>query len=469
MWLKIAPTKRAVRLTLSLAVLAVCTYARAGTGDATISAPSLGSRIVIRTADRFAGAIYSLEWNGKEFINSYDHGRELQSASSFDYLGECFNPTEAGSSADGTGATSTSVLKGLEAGGNWLATTTQMAFWLRAHAPYTYPDTPPGEPATGCGKKPIWEAQNATDLSNHDLDKRVTIHYRSITNAIEYRVAFHVPGTEPAHQLAQFEVLTGYLAGDFTSFYTYDPATRSLTPLTTAAGEQALPIIMSTPDSRYAMGIYSPDMPIGTDPSNGYGRFAFPVAHTMKWNVVYRFKAPLRTRYDFVNYVVVGTVADVMTGIRALYDSFRPTRPVYRYYSDGDAEHFMTVDPSEAAHTGRFLYEGIGFNVYNKAASVANPLELFRCLHRGAGKHFVSAFKDCEGETVEGSYGFIRSSKSVGASPLYRFRHPTHNDYLVTTSKEEGEKASYVLDGILGWVPSTLRRPSSATVPRGHQ
>ena len=42
------------------------------------------SEIVITTTPRVAGAVHSLTWNGKEFIDSFDHGRQMQSASSFD-------------------------------------------------------------------------------------------------------------------------------------------------------------------------------------------------------------------------------------------------------------------------------------------------------------------------------------------------------------------------------------------------
>ena len=76
-------------------------------GDAEIRAPVGESEIVITTTSRLAGAIHSLTWNGKEFIDSFDHGRQLQSASNFDagtpITGETFNPTEAGSRDDGAG------------------------------------------------------------------------------------------------------------------------------------------------------------------------------------------------------------------------------------------------------------------------------------------------------------------------------------------------------------------------------
>src|SRR5258708_6610124 len=49
-------------------------------GNSQISAIAGGSSLTISTSDQTAGAITSIIWNGKEFINSYDHGRELQSA-----------------------------------------------------------------------------------------------------------------------------------------------------------------------------------------------------------------------------------------------------------------------------------------------------------------------------------------------------------------------------------------------------
>ena len=104
--------------------------------DLEISGPMHGATLTIRTSARTAGAIDSLTWRGKEFINSFDHGRELQSASSFDGYGECLNPTEAGSAKDGAGQTTSSRLLDSRADGHTLATTIEMAYWLAPGASY---------------------------------------------------------------------------------------------------------------------------------------------------------------------------------------------------------------------------------------------------------------------------------------------------------------------------------------------
>ena len=97
------------RALFPLLSLGLLTAARAETpsGDAVIRAPFSGSEIVVTTTSRLAGAIHSVMWKGREFIDSTDHGRQLQSASSFDNSPtappETFNPTEAGSMRDGAG------------------------------------------------------------------------------------------------------------------------------------------------------------------------------------------------------------------------------------------------------------------------------------------------------------------------------------------------------------------------------
>ena len=78
-------------------------------GNQTLSIECDGSPLTITTTSRLAGAVDSLRWRNHEFIDSADHGRQLQSACSFDAMSDepfwavRFNPTEAGSRLDGAG------------------------------------------------------------------------------------------------------------------------------------------------------------------------------------------------------------------------------------------------------------------------------------------------------------------------------------------------------------------------------
>ena len=288
--------------------LIVIALAGTPSGDAEIRGKAGDSEIVIRTTSRLAGAIDSLTWNGKEFIDSSDHGRQMQSASNFDvgsrFTPETFNPTEAGSRADGDGPNSTSRLLSLKTNEkNSLETTSLMAFWLR-----------PGERSQGN------LAKNATVLSRHQLHKRVTIGYRDLPHVIQYEVVFSVPDGEK-HTYAQFEMVTGYMPADFSSFLGFD-ADKGLVPLSDGPGEQRLPVALSTPDGKFAMGVYSPSLP---QEGVGYGRFRFVKQKVVKWNAVYRIrqKAGIPAGdYRFDNYVIVGTRQIVEDSLRSLSEGF---------------------------------------------------------------------------------------------------------------------------------------------------
>lgn len=282
-------------------------------GNATIRGKFRDSEIVIRTTNRLAGAIDSLQWNGKEFIDSFDHGRQLQSAASFDlarpgeFWAECFNPTEAGSRADGVGNKSTSRLLDLEVKEGELRTKSQMAFWLA-----------PGEKSEG---RP---ALNTKSLSDHLLRKQVRIGRGSLANVIEYDVTFTVP-TDEHHRFAQFEALTGYMPAEFSRFRRLNPKSGELFDVDDGPGEQEFPLVFATPDGKYAMGVYSPEQPSKGYEKAGYGRFRFKAERVVKWNCVFRFRNAsgiVAGDYRFQVFVAVGTLEDVREALTKLISEF---------------------------------------------------------------------------------------------------------------------------------------------------
>ena len=269
-------------------------------GNAQIRAQAGKSEIVITTTRRLAGAIHSLTWNGKEFINSADHGRQLQSACSFDNSpaanAETFNPTEAGSRRDGAGTNTTSRLLEMTAAENRLHTRSQMAFWLA-----------PGERSGG------QLARNTNTLSDYVLTKDVTIGFGRWPQALDYRVTFTVPKNTP-HMSAQFEALTGYLAPEFSRFWEFNPQTGRLQPLSYGPGEIKNPVVLATPDGKFAMGIFSPPQKLPDTRGPNYGRWNFADARVVKWNCVYRVRNDQGIHggdYSYRMLVPVGTLAEV--------------------------------------------------------------------------------------------------------------------------------------------------------------
>ncbi|MCJ2013198.1 hypothetical protein [Methylobacterium sp. J-076] len=308
-------------------------------GRATISRPFQGSAIVVGISRRTAGAIDSLTWGGTQFINAHDHGRELQSAASFDGYGECLNPTEAGGNADAAGPRSTTLLTGLTLGPGSLETRAQMAYWMR-----------PGEKAGSC---PKGAGPYASSRSDDVLTKRVTLGAGGVANAIAYRATFT---TAQPHAMATFEALTAYMPPDFSKFWSFDPASGALAPLSQVAGEQTRPVILATPDGSRAMGVYSPDLPQkGSD--GGYGRFDFSTLAgagnaTVKWNCVFRTGPIPAGDHAYTCYTLVGTLDDVTHGMAAL-------RTALTGQGAQQAPHVVAPAPEAAHAAGTPLYVGM--------------------------------------------------------------------------------------------------------------
>ena len=299
-----------LRQYLSVLLLAhLALYAK--TVDYSITRAVFGSPLRLTASHRTAGAVSSLTFRGVEFINSFDHGRELQSALSFDGLGECYNPTEAGSNPDDRGDATSSRLLSAQARGSRLTTVTDMAFWLRPGQPYPQ----------GCGgRHEFTTAQNTTLTGGYQIRKQITLGAAGIPNAIEYAATFTIPNP---HRSATYEFATAYMPPEFTAFFTFDPATGKLAPLSDgrdehAAGEQPLPVILATPDRTSAMGVWSPD------PKASYGRFRFlnnprlPGWNTVKWNCVFRAKDVQPGQWSNRCFIAVGTVDEVVRALSTL-------------------------------------------------------------------------------------------------------------------------------------------------------
>jgi hypothetical protein len=317
-------------------------------GDAQIRARAGKSEIVITTSARFAGAIESLTWDGVEFINRADHGRELQSACSFDNSpsanAETFNPTEAGSRKDGAGPTSTGRLLEIAAAGGRLHTRTQMAFWLA-----------PGERSAG------QLARNTNTLSDYLLTKDVQVGFEGNPQALDYRVTFTVP-PGARHATAQFEALTGYLPPEFEKFWQFDLQTGKLEPLGDGPGEIKNPVVLATADGRHAMGIFAPPQNLAGTRGPSYGRWKFAAAKVVKWNCVFRVEDATGIRtgdYSYRLLVPVGTLADVESMLR----TWTVRVPAPLDYVPGSAPKFWSsyspmILPGQGLAQHPFIYCG---------------------------------------------------------------------------------------------------------------
>ncbi|KAK7114012.1 hypothetical protein V1264_000143 [Littorina saxatilis] len=224
--------------------------------------------------------------------------------------GECLNPTEAGGRDDGQSALTNSHIQSVHASGVVLRSTVLPAFWLRAVHPV-------GK-VRHCrnGKS----AMNTENTYRHPFSKKVTLECPGISQAcLHFRSTFTIAGDFPAYTMLQMVAPAGYLTEDFTVWRSYDFIHDHL-----VAYHTKQPVVLSTSDNRYAMGVFSSPKQ-DTDEDMYYGKFQFSKdivgAGTNKWNVVFRkHTLPAGTThvFNYDTYICVGTVNDVTACLKKL-------------------------------------------------------------------------------------------------------------------------------------------------------
>ena len=269
-----------------------------------------GDELAITVSGRFAGAVESLTWRGKEFINIFDHGRQISYAWQMDYHGECFNPTEPGSASDLFSLSSTSeLLEVCKPQENVLTTVNQPAFWLA-----------PGE--TGFCDSGTKTAVNDTLVSDQILEKTIQIGYGDIDNVVVFTATITIP---ESYAYLQAELPTGYLRHDFTNYWVYNPETgeafkpesEELVAPWSFVYTTRFPPILATEDGAYAMGAYT------IEDFTAYEILFYdvpdPEDRTNKWNVVLHERPLPAGEYTYTTFVVVGTLDGVIESLDELF------------------------------------------------------------------------------------------------------------------------------------------------------
>ncbi len=306
-----------------------------GLGDQTISKTVNGYPLTIKTRQTLAGAIDSLVWKGKEFVDSVDHGRQIQTAWTVNQYGQCYNPTEAGGAPDGprTNPSSSKLLDFQITSGGYY-TKNYAAFWL---APNIY-DSGCTWDDTSNNPSPPWRSGysvNKTITSNFLLEKNVNIGFAGIENVIEYVSKITVPNNQdqdlPIHYMIMVNPAV-YMPVEFNTYYWYDPRSSSLKTTYPPNGYSTTPPILTTPDKQYAMGLYTPEMKWEGYPENeqknyvGYGGIDW--GSTTSIFTRYPVYPPSGQStfppgtYTYKSYLIIGTLTDVQTSMQRLYQNF---------------------------------------------------------------------------------------------------------------------------------------------------
>jgi len=278
-----------------------------------------GSHVYLSTSSRVGGAIDSLVWRDKEFINGWDHGRQLQCAITVNSWGECWNPTEAGGRDDGVGKSTKSELISIEAQNGSLATSNLPAYWIRAGHKATIP--------SGDNCQPGDQSFNEVDTHQGAMDKVVTLGCFGVANCIKFEIVANLGSKESqppsGWRFAQLEGPTAYLGHDFSGVSYINLTSGSLVEERSEAEKCDLPPIIHTPDLEYALGVISaPREPAAGFPRLCYAYFSFAMTQwdskTYKWSVVVRQEPEVGNLIEVTSYLCVGTLEMVADCLLAL-------------------------------------------------------------------------------------------------------------------------------------------------------
>lgn len=425
----------------ALSLFAAPERASAQSDDLSISSTVFGDTLTVTASgSRFAGSIASLRYRGVEYVDIWDHGRQIQTAFSFENLGECDNPTEAGTERDGTGPTSSSRLLSLSNSGNVLQSVNQPAYWLAPGKNY----------GRACGLTQYTTAQNTTVLSNYRIARATSFYGPSIPNLLQVNVAV---GLVENRSTMAIEALTGYLPGTFSVFLELKRSNMSLNRLTPGVPNPSTrnPVIVSTPDGRHAMGVISPEIeaPANAMPA-AYVYFNWPTVS--KWSCFFAIQRPViaGSTLNYGCHIAVGTVDEVIAALAAYPVAGKTAprmTPVLRFWKS--PRMLYTTSYTEGAQSlpeGGF--EETAFKVYQDQAPGMIPM--YRCATRGGGS-FMSLSSICERQTMVGRVGYVYGGPRAGTVPIYRFYNARTAIHYMTTNYAEGVSKGYIIEGPIGY------------------
>jgi hypothetical protein len=354
----LASPDRSARRSIRLGVEQLEDRTTPAQGDATIA---MGD-VQLSTASVFAGAVYSIKWQGHEYVDFTDNGRLAQSVvngvpwwapdqadlnmglTQGNLLR--FNPTEGGAIEDDRDPAAGNALRPAflpsssrivsfpNPQPSSLTSLTQMAFWTHAARPL---EEVPGNPVV----------YNQADLSNEYVSKSVAIGAYGMGNVIQYNTTFYVndsayylkqmwltpliiftranPNPSNPENTGPYDLPVNLMYDpDAQQFMAAGPAgfvgpaikwTGSYTP----GRDYAIAVVSDQTYGSYLTPGYAADNSLSPGPNAGWGALA--VGYKSDNNTA-PYSGPygpyFAGEYRFRNFVVVGTLGMVQNSLRAL-------------------------------------------------------------------------------------------------------------------------------------------------------
>ncbi len=266
--------------------------------------------ISVTISARDAGAVCSLVYGGKEFVNDDDHGRQMQVAWIYNDMDEAYNPTEAGSCRDGTGSKTTSQLLSVQIQSNTLRTVNHPAYWRHTDMPEKH-------------------RSNTALVTRDTLAKKLTLGHDGNPNVLVFDTVVTISPelTGPPVTSLRIEAPTLYATADLSRHYLFNLASGALTSVPSRSNRKNilntrisrvtrrnLIPILSSPDGRYSVAFYTPQA------ENFWAYFTWDVPGIcVKVTTFFKHAVKTGQSYSYRNFVIVGDMATVKASAMQLH------------------------------------------------------------------------------------------------------------------------------------------------------
>lgn len=271
--------------------------------------------ITVKSNKVAGSAVFEWWWNGKQFINDRDYGRQMQSSINW-FVGETlYNPTEAGDrysdySIPAYKRHGSPITEEYNSGNDHITRCVPLE-WS------------PGSFGGGTDNPVIWRGGS--------LGKTITLNFNGMGAVARYQTHLTTPITTGSSTC--IEIPTVYLTNDFNRYYDYNAETQTLTEHSlsynqswTSYGINYGGVIISTSNQNYAMGIYGKNGNVGGwvsfwalycfNDGGGSGKYDGGCA---KMSGAWGAGNLTPGGYYWNTYIVTGTVSNCTTLMRNLY------------------------------------------------------------------------------------------------------------------------------------------------------
>lgn len=284
-----------------------------------------GGGVTIESNAVAGGALWHWTWNGTQFVNNRDYGRQIQAGLFWGPVSNRSAPTEAGDEHSDL-ALSPEVRHGspnsllMNVGNIQKTRAIPIEWWAGAH---------------GGGQN------NPLIYSQMDIGKNLQVNYNNMGAVVRYDTRWYLPNTLTSADIPEIEIPTSYLRGFLNTYWTYNAATdqlQSVTPprcppntattqnvgfITNYGG-----VIVSDATGARAIGVYGKNVAVGGSVSY-YTLWDFRCDTTQtgeydhatsKMSAVWSPSQGMTAAHRFtVTWLASGTLTDVRQKMRSLY------------------------------------------------------------------------------------------------------------------------------------------------------